>query len=67
MTKSANLSFDLLLSSELLGSAKTDPAIYLKAMELSGREPGECLMVAAHADDLGTARGVYVCLFLLLE
>lgn len=61
MTKSSGLSFDMLLSSELLGLSKPDPAIYIKAMELLKCTPEECLMVAAHADDLSAAKGVYVC------
>ena len=58
ITKSAGLSFDMLLSSELLGLTKPDPAIYRRALELLGREAGECVMVAAHAYDLRAARGV---------
>ena len=60
ITKSSNLDFDLLLSSELLGLTKPDPAIYLKAIELLGHKPEECLMVAAHAYDLEAAKKMYV-------
>jgi len=60
MTKSSGLSFDTLLSSELLGLSKPDPAIYLKAMGLLKCKPEECMMVAAHAEDLSAAKGVYV-------
>lgn len=59
ITKSSNLDFDLLLSSELLGMTKPDPAIYRKAIELLGHKPEECLMVAAHAYDLEAAKKVY--------
>ena len=59
--KSSGLGFDILLSSELLGLAKPDPAIYLKAIELLKYEPEECVMVAAHADALSAAKGVYDC------
>jgi HAD superfamily hydrolase (TIGR01493 family) len=48
----------MLLSSELLGLAKPDPAMYLKATELLRRKPDECVMVAAHADDLSAAKRV---------
>jgi HAD superfamily hydrolase (TIGR01493 family) len=61
MTKSAGLNFDMLLSSELLGLAKPDPAMYYKAAGLLKCEPGECVMVSAHHDDLITAKRVYVC------
>jgi HAD superfamily hydrolase (TIGR01493 family) len=60
VTKSAGLDFDMLLSSELLGLTKPDPAIYRKAIELLGHKPEECLMVAAHAYDLEAAKKVYV-------
>lgn len=60
IVKSANLSFDMLFSSQLLGLTKPDPKIYLRAVELVGADlgKGECLMVAAHAYDLKAARGV---------
>lgn len=58
IAKSADLSFDLLLSSEVLGLTKPDPAIYHRAMELLKRQPSECVMVAAHAYDLRAAKGV---------
>ena len=60
ITKSSGLDFDLLLSSELLGLTKPDPAIYHKAIELLGHKPEECLMVAAHAYDLEAAKKGYV-------
>ena len=56
LARSSGLYFDLLLSSQLLGLTKPDPAIYRKAMELLQREPGECCMVAAHAYDLRAAK-----------
>lgn len=61
MAKSSGLSFDMLLSSELLGLAKPNPAMYLKATELLKCRPEECVMVAAHHDDLRAAKKVYVC------
>jgi HAD superfamily hydrolase (TIGR01493 family) len=64
MIKSCGLQFDKLLSSELLGLAKPDPAMYLKAMESLKCRPEECVMVAAHHDDLITAKEVYVYLSL---
>jgi HAD superfamily hydrolase (TIGR01493 family) len=64
MTKSAGLSFDMLLSSELLGLAKPDPAMYHKAAGLLKCKPEECVMVSAHHDDLRAAKRVYVYCFL---
>ena len=58
ITKSAGLSFDMLLSSELLGLTKPDPVIYRRALELLKMEPSECLMVAAHAYDVRAAKRV---------
>lgn len=58
ITKSSALDFDMLLSSELLGMTKPDPAVYRKAMQLLQRKPEECLMVAAHAYDLRAAKKV---------
>ena len=48
----------MLLSSELLGLAKPDPAMYLKVVELLKCKTEECVMVAAHADDLIAAKRV---------
>jgi len=64
MAKSSGLSFDMLLSSELLGLAKPNPAMYFKAAELLKCKPEECVMVAAHHDDLRAAKKVYVCCYL---
>jgi FMN phosphatase YigB (HAD superfamily) len=61
MTKSAGLSFDMLLSSEILSLAKPDPTMYYKAAGLLKCKPEECVMVSAHHDDLITAKRVYVC------
>lgn len=48
----------MLLSSELLGLTKPDPAIYYKAMDILKRKPEECVMVAAHGYDLEAAKKV---------
>ena len=58
ITKSAGLQFDLLLSSELLGSYKPAPESYLKALKVLQLKPEECVMVAAHAYDLRGAKAV---------
>ncbi|KAJ4421308.1 hypothetical protein N0V82_003818 [Gnomoniopsis sp. IMI 355080] len=48
--------FDLLLSSELLGTIKPAPESYVKCMELLRYKPEECVMVAAHAYDTRGAK-----------
>ena len=50
--------WDCVLSSELAGRYKPDPAVYQTAARLLGLAPEEVLMVAAHASDLEGARGV---------
>ncbi len=49
--------WDCVLSSELAGRYKPDPAVYRTATRLLGLAPEEVLMVAAHASDLEGARG----------
>ena len=58
MAKNAGLPWDCILSSELAGTYKPDPAVYLKAAELLGLLPSEVMMVAAHAHDLRGAQAV---------
>ena len=58
ITKSSGLSFDMLFSSELLGTTKPDPAIYHRAIQLLRRQSSECVMVAAHAYDLRAAKKI---------
>lgn len=48
----------MLLSSELLGLTKPDPAMYHRALELPRLKPDDCVMVAAHAYDLKAAEKV---------
>lgn len=50
--------FDLLLSSELLGTIKPAPESYLNCMGLLRYKPEECVIVAAHAYDTRGARQV---------
>ncbi|HVY55111.1 MAG TPA: haloacid dehalogenase type II, partial [Thermodesulfobacteriota bacterium] len=56
MAKHAGLNWDCILSSELAGHYKPDKEVYLTAARLLGLEPGNVMMVAAHADDLLAAR-----------
>jgi 2-haloacid dehalogenase len=49
------LEFDAILSAELAGRYKPDPAAYLRAVDLLGLAPAEAMMVAAHPGDLRAA------------
>ncbi len=56
MAKHAGLPWDAVLTAELFGRFKPDPAVYLGAARLLGLEPGQVLMVAAHPFDLVAAQ-----------
>lgn len=58
ITKSAGLGdcFDMLFSSELLGTIKPSRSNYEKCLGLIQREAGECVMVAAHGYDVRGAK-----------
>lgn len=56
LSRHAGLPFDTLLSGELAGSYKPDPAVYLMAARLLGLEPGRLMLVAAHGADLAAAK-----------
>jgi 2-haloacid dehalogenase len=56
MAKRAGLPWDCVLSAELFGAYKPDPATYLGAARLLGLAPSELMMVAAHGNDLRAAR-----------
>ena len=56
MAKHGGLPWDAVLTAELFGRFKPDPAVYLGAARLLGLEPGQVLMVAAHPTDLVAAR-----------
>lgn len=55
MAKHGGLPWDLILSAELAGNYKPDPAVYRLAPTLLGVEPGAVIMVAAHEGDLVAA------------
>lgn len=50
-----DLRVDAVLSAQLAGSYKPDPAVYLRAAELLECPPGQAAMVAAHGSDLEAA------------
>ncbi len=56
LVKAAGLPFDCILSAELARAYKPDPRVYRTAAALLDVEPGQVLMVAAHAGDLAGAR-----------
>src|SRR5262245_8883860 len=56
MAKRGGLPWDCILSADLFGAYKPDPATYLGAARLLGIAPSELMMVAAHAGDLRAAR-----------
>ena len=52
MAKHSNLNWDVILGAEVLGYYKPHPEAYLRACKALNLDPSECLMVAAHGDDL---------------
>ncbi|HKW83621.1 MAG TPA: haloacid dehalogenase type II [Burkholderiaceae bacterium] len=56
MAKNAGLPWDCVLSAELFGKYKPDPAVYQGAAQLLGVERDALLMVAAHPSDLVAAQ-----------
>ena len=58
MAKNAGLPWDAVLSAELAGRYKPDPAVYLKAADLLALAPEQVMMVAAHPGDLRAAAAV---------
>lgn len=58
MAKHAGLTWDCILSAEIIGHFKTAPESYLGAVRLLDVPPAELLMVAAHKNDLQAAQKV---------
>ena len=56
MAKFSNLNWDVILGAEVTGYYKPEPEAYLKACNALNFKTEECLMVAAHEDDLRAAR-----------
>ena len=56
MAKNAGLPWDCVLSAELFGKYKPDPAVYQGAAQLLGVDRDALLMVAAHPSDLVAAQ-----------
>ena len=56
MAKRAGLPWDVVLGAEVARAYKPMPEAYLRSAAAVGREPGQCMMVAAHNDDLHAAK-----------
>ncbi len=50
-----NLPWDAILGAEIAGDYKPKPRVYLSSAEALGLAPSECMMVAAHSNDLKAA------------
>jgi 2-haloacid dehalogenase len=50
-----SLPWDAILGAEIAGDYKPKPRVYLAAAEALGLAPNECMMVAAHSNDLAAA------------
>ncbi|MDA9816633.1 haloacid dehalogenase type II [Alphaproteobacteria bacterium] len=55
MAKYSNLNWDVILGAEVVGHYKPEPVAYLNACRALHLNPEECMMVAAHDDDLKAA------------
>ena len=55
MAKYSNLNWDVILGAEVGGHYKPEPEAYQKACNALNLDPTECMMVAAHLDDLKAA------------
>src|SRR3546814_4081920 len=55
MAKRAGLPWDCILGAEVVRCYKPDPQCYLDTADVLGLQPAECVMVAAHNDDLAAA------------
>ena len=49
------LRWDAILGSDIARDYKPRPNVYLAAVDAFNLPPGECMMVAAHSDDLASA------------
>lgn len=55
MARHAGLPWDVILGAEVAGHYKPQPEAYLAAARLLALPPAQCMMVAAHNDDLAAA------------
>jgi 2-haloacid dehalogenase len=54
--KHSGLPWDVVLSTDMIGTSKPNPAVYEGAARLLGMPPDEIMMVAAHAYDVDGAK-----------
>ncbi|KZT57413.1 HAD-like protein [Calocera cornea HHB12733] len=54
--KQTGVSYDLLLTSNIVGAYKPQPRVYQKAMSAVDLKPEECAMIASHVSDLEAAK-----------
>jgi len=53
-----SIRWDAILGSDIARDYKPKPGVYLAAADAFNLKPGECMMVAAHSGDLGSAAAV---------
>ncbi|MEM8629952.1 MAG: haloacid dehalogenase type II [Pseudomonadota bacterium] len=58
VARHGDLRWDAILGADIARDFKPKPAVYLRAAEALGLRPGECMMVAAHNEDLAAARAL---------
>lgn len=58
LSRHGGLVWDAILGAEFAQAYKPDPRCYLRGVEALGLEPAQCMMVAAHNDDLRAARAL---------
>ncbi|KZO98346.1 HAD-like protein [Calocera viscosa TUFC12733] len=54
--KQNDISYDLLLTSDILGAYKPQPRVYQRGINLVQLKPEECALVASHVSDLEAAK-----------
>ena len=58
MAKHSGIPWDMILGSETAQGYKPQDKVYLHSAQMLGLDPGQCMMVAAHNDDLAAARAL---------
>ena len=58
MAKHSAIPWDMILGSETAQGYKPQEKVYMHSAQMLGLEPAQCLMVAAHNDDLRAARAL---------
>lgn len=56
INKRTGVSYDLLLTSDIVGAYKPQPRVYQKAIATVQLKPEECAMIASHVSDLEAAK-----------